>query len=146
MVNIKSRIKKILDTTHLMSLGTLHNKGVWVSDVIFIHDDAFNIYWMSDPDTRHSQAIAKNKKVAGTITATTKSGTPNFGIQFSGTAKKINGPRYDLAKKHHKKRGKPAPKESDDVLQGDSWYILTPDKIELTDEKNFGFEKRILKL
>jgi uncharacterized protein YhbP (UPF0306 family) len=145
-MNIRKRILEVLENTHLMSLGTIHGKNVWVSDVIFIHDNKLNMYWMSDPDTRHSRALLKNKKVAGTITATTKSGTPNFGIQFSGNAEKINGPRHDLAVKHFKKRGKKKPKESDDVLQGDCWYVLKPSKIELIDEENFGFEKRSLDL
>jgi len=145
-MNIRARVIEILDNTHLMSLGTMHNKNVWVSDVIFIYDDKLHIYWMSDPDTRHSQAILKNKKVAGTITASTKSKMLNFGIQFSGFAEKIDEPRYDLALKHYAKRGKPKPKETDNVLQGDSWYVLKPNKIELIDEENFGFEKRILDL
>src|SRR6185436_11817663 len=118
----------------------------WAADVIFIHDDDLNIYWMSDPETRHSQAILQDERVAGTITASTKAGEKNLGIQFSGVAKKIDGPRYDLAKKHLQKRSHPEPKEEDDVLDGDSWYILTPSKIDLIDELNQGFEKKSLNL
>ena len=145
-MDIKNRILEILDKTHLMSLATVDNGGVWVSDVIFIYDNDFNIYWMSDPDVRHSEALAKNNLVAGTITLTTKTGEKNLGIQFSGIAKKIDGARYDLAVKHLAKRNRPKPKESDDVLEGDSWYILTPNKIELIDEESFGFEKKSLPL
>jgi uncharacterized protein YhbP (UPF0306 family) len=146
MLDIKERIIKILESTHLMSLATLDESGVWVSDVIFVFDNDLKIYWMSDPDCRHSQAILKNNKVAGTITQTTKSGSPNFGIQFSGNAEKIEGPRYDLACKHYEKRGKTKPEENDDVLEGDSWYKITPTKIDLIDEENLGFEKKSLDL
>jgi uncharacterized protein YhbP (UPF0306 family) len=129
-----------------MSLGTMDDGGVWVSDVVFIYDENLNIYWMSDPGVRHSQAILKNPQVAGTITCSTKSKVPNLCIQFSGMAEKIDGPRYDLAIKHLAKRNYPTPKEDEDVLQGDSWYILKPNKMELIDEENFGYKKQSIEL
>ena len=143
--NIKQLIQEIFENGYLMSLATIDIGGVWVSDVIYVYDDEFDIYWMSDPNVRHSQAILKNKKVAGTITVSNR-GEDNLGIQFEGIAEKIDGPRYDLAKKHFAKRNKPAPQETDDVLGGDSWYILKPSKIELISEKHFGFEKKVLDL
>ncbi len=122
-----------------MSLATQDEKGVWVADVIFIYDGNLTLYWMSDPDCRHSKAVLENSGVAGSITASTRSGEQNFGIQFEGAAAKVEGVRYDLALKHLAKRGKPAPQETDDVLQGDSWYSLKPTKIRLIDEENFGY-------
>lgn len=138
-MDIKKRVLEVLASTHLMSLATENDGGMWVADVIFVYDDDLKIYWMSDPNTRHSQAILKNPEVAGTITVSNKSGESNFGIQFSGHAEKIDGARYDLALKHLAKRGHPAPLPTDDVLDGDSWYTLTPSKIRLIDEANFGF-------
>ncbi len=145
MNNIKELIREVLDKGYLMSLGTADDGGVWVADVIYIHDDELHIYWMSDPDVRHSQALLKNNKVAGTITVS-GADEHNTGIQFEGYAEKIEGLRFDLTKKHFIKRNKPEPKESDDVLQGDSWYVLKPEKIELIYEKLFGFEKQKLEL
>ena len=115
-------------------------------DLIYIFDDSLNIYWMSDPDARHSKAILENKKAAGTITVSNKSKEKNLGIQFEGSAEKINGSRFDLAKMHCLKRGHPAPREDEDVLQGDSWYMIKPSQIELIDEENFGFNRRSLLL
>lgn len=141
--NIKELIKEVLDKGYLMSLATQDEGGIWVADVIYIFDDNLSIYWMSDPDVRHSQAILKNNKVAGSITVSVQ-GESNLGIQFEGIAEKIEGSRYDLAKKHYSRRHKIEPKEIDDILQGDSWYILKPKKIELINEKLFGFEKQRL--
>lgn len=143
--DIKQLIKKVLDQGYLMSLATTDTGGVWVSDVIYIHDDDFNIYWMSDPEVRHSQAVIENHQVAGTITVSNQ-GEDNLGIQFEGIAEKIEGNRHDLALKHYAKRKKPAPKESDDILEGDSWYVVKPKSIELIDEKLFGFDKQKLEL
>jgi len=127
-----------------MSLATLDDGGVWVADVIYIFDEDLNIYWMSDPEVRHSQAVLVNQQVAGTITVSNKNKEPNLGLQFSGIAEKIEGSRFDLAKIHLTKRGYPEPKESDDVLQGDSWYMIRPQFMDLIDEKSWGYDKKKL--
>jgi uncharacterized protein YhbP (UPF0306 family) len=143
--NIRELIKEVLSEGYLMSLGTVDDGGVWVADVIYIFDDNLNIYWMSKLFRRHSKAIEQNSHVAGTITVSGQ-GEDNLGIQFEGMVNKIEGERYDLAKKHYAKRKKPEPKETDDVLDGGSWYQLKPVKMELIHEKLFGFEKQKLEL
>jgi len=143
--NIRYLIKEVLDRGYLMSLGTADEGGVWVADVIYIFNDDFNIYWMSELHMRHSLAIIQSPNVAGTITISGQ-GEDNLGIQFEGIAEKIEGARYDLAKKHYEKRKKLEPKEADDVLDGGSWYVLKPKKIELIHEKFFGFDKQKLEL
>lgn len=145
MEDIKKLVKEILEKGYLMSLATVDNGGVWVADVIFVFDSDLNIYWMSSPHVRHSKALLQNNKVAGTITVTSPK-EDNLGIQFEGTAEKIEGHRHDLAKKHYAKRKKPEPQETDDVLEGDSWYVLKPKKIELIHEELFGFNKQTLEL
>ena len=67
-MNLKIRVLEILENAHLMSLATRDDGGLWVADVIFVYGDDLNLYWMSDPDCRHSQAIPKNDGVAGSIT------------------------------------------------------------------------------
>jgi uncharacterized protein YhbP (UPF0306 family) len=143
--DIRQLIKEVLEKGYLMSLGTHDEGGVWVSDVIYIFDDDFTLYWMSDPDVRHSQAVLKNPKVGGAITVNLPK-EDNLGIQFEGIAKKIEGPRHDLAVKHFTKRKKPAPTEGEDVLKGDSWYMVKPAKIQLIYERLFGFNKQTLVL
>ena len=138
---IKKLILEVLEKGYLMSLGTHDEGGVWVCDVIYIFDDDLNIFWMSSPDTRHSKAILKNNYVVGTITVNLPK-KDNLGIQFEGMAQKIEGAKFDLAKKHYQKRNRPKPKEEDDVLGGSCWYQLSPGKIELIHEKLFGFAKQ----
>ena len=143
--DIKKLISEVLEKGYLMSLAIQDSGGVWACDVIYIYDDNLNIYWMSDPDVRHSKAIEVRSQIAGTITVSGPR-EKGLGIQFEGLAQKINGPRFDLAVKHYTKRGKSAPKEGDDVLEGDSWYILKPTKIEVINEAIFGFSKKVLEL
>lgn len=142
---LRARILETLEKGYLMSLATVDDGGVWVSDVIFVHDADLSVYWMSDPDARHSKAVARDRNVAGTITVSGP-GEKALGIQFAGVAEKIEGPRNDLALLHFAKRKKPAPAETDDVLQGDAWYRLTPRSIELIDEELLGFDKEKLTL
>ena len=137
-------IKEVLEKGYLMSLATLDDGGLWVADVIYIFDDNLNIYWMSDPEVRHSKAVVNNSQVAGTITISNKGKESNLGIQFSGIAEKIEGVRFDLAKKHLAKRGHPEPKESDDVLQGDSWYMIKPKFMDIINEELWGYDKQKL--
>lgn len=148
MTDVRQRMKEVLEKTHLMSLAINDEKGPWVTDLVFIYDNNMNIYWMSDPETRHSKAILKNNKVAGSITYSTKSKEPNFGIQFEGVAEQLKGVQYRLLIKHLAKRSYPKPELSDaaKILGGDLWYKLTPTKICLIDEKNFGRDRQDLYL
>lgn len=141
-MDLKARVLEVLENAHLLTIATTDSIGLWAADVVFVHDDNLAIYWMSHEGTRHSKAIENNPNVAGTITVSTASGQPSFGIQISGEANKVDGPRYDLAVKHLPKRGYPVPKEDDDVLMGGSWYMLTPTKIQLVDFANFGYEPK----
>ncbi|MBX4181307.1 pyridoxamine 5'-phosphate oxidase family protein [Candidatus Parcubacteria bacterium] len=145
-MDVKAKILEVLSKGHLMSLATQDEGGLWVSDVIYIFDEDLNIYWMSDPDVRHSKSVLKNGQAAGSITITNNGEKPELGIQFSGIAEKIDGPRFDLAKKHFTKRGKPVPEESEDILEGDSWYVLHPKKIDLIDAEHYGWKKVSLDL
>lgn len=148
MIDIKKRIREVLNKTHLMSLATHDDVGPWVADVIFIYDEDMNIYWMSDPETRHSKAILKNNTAAGAITYSTKSKESNLGIQFEGIAKQLQGVQFELLIKHLAKRGYPKPELSQarKILDGDLWYQITPSKIFLIDEENFGYDRKSLEI
>ncbi len=143
--DIRQLIKEVLEKGYLMSLATMDSAGLWVSDVIYVHDDDLNIYWMSGLDVRHSKAIHSGSPVAGTITISGQ-GEDNLGIQFEGIAEKIDGPRYDLTVKHFTKRKKTVPDSEVDVLQGKSWYVVKPKKIDLIHEPLYGFKKQKLEL
>ena len=148
MIDVRGRIKEVLGQTHLMSLAVCDENGPWVADVVFIYDDDLNIYWMSDKNARHSQAIKKDNKVAGSITYSTKSKVPNFGIQFEGAAEQLEGIQFMLLIKHLAKRSYPAPdiSQATKLMDGDVWYKLTPKKIGLIDEENFGYDRQNIEI
>ena len=147
MKDLKKLIQIILKKGYLMSLGTADKNGPWVSDVIYVYDEKFNLYWLSETKTRHSKAVAVNSKVAATITLSNSRGEKNVGLQIEGKAKKIKGDILALAKQHRLKRGKKSPKKVGEILdEGESWYCLQPTKIEVIYEPFWGFEKNTLKL
>lgn len=137
---------EILDSCYLMSLGTYDEGGPWVSDVVFVHDDQLNLYWLSDQKTRHSQAIQKNGKVAATVTASNNQGDSNVGLQISGHAEELTGVLENIVKAHLLKRKKSLDEFSEKLEQGKRWYKLTPNLIEIIYEPFWGFTKHKLEL
>jgi uncharacterized protein YhbP (UPF0306 family) len=145
-MDIKARIKEVLNRGYLLSLGTQDDGGVWVADVIYTYDDDLNIYWMSLPQTRHSQAIEKNGQAAGAITLTSYGEKPELGIQFAGSVQKAETIPPEAVAKYFLKQGDEVPEEGEDVLGEHSWYVLRPTKIDLNDTENFGWHKKKLEL
>jgi uncharacterized protein YhbP (UPF0306 family) len=137
--------KKVLEAGYLLSLATTDKDGVWVADVIYTFDDDCNLYWMSTPERRHSKAIAKNPRVAVAITFAQKPADPDDGLQISGTAEQINDIPFEIVKRYFRKRNKPEPAPTDDVLGEHLWYKLTPDRIELLYEGEFGYDRQTVK-
>lgn len=145
-MNLEKIVKEILDQGYLMSLGIYDENGPWVSDVIFVND-GLNLYWISSVNTRHSKALLKNKKAAATITLSNIGGEKNIGLQIEGNAEKIDGDVFEMAKKHRLKRNEPIPQKEGEILDPDeSWYKLSPTKIEIINEPLWGFDKKSLEI
>lgn len=125
-----------------MSLATKDKSGLWVADVIYAHDLALHLYWISEVTTRHSLAILENPSVAATITPTNSPLDDEQGLQIMGTAEKIEGDILEIATKHRLKRKKPAPKKLGEILgPGESWYKIVPKKIDVIHVPYFGWKK-----
>ena len=137
---------KVLEDSYVMSLGTIDEDGVWVSDVVYIHDENFNLYWISKLKTRHSQAIEKNKKVACTITASWKKNQERA-LQIEGTAIKGDKIPLEFEQRLEAKQDSEIPKTLGEILKdGNVWYVLKPTKVELIHSKPFGYEKKYIDL
>lgn len=143
--NLESIIKIILESCYLMSLATIDDSGPWVSDVVYVNDNDFNIYWLSKPDTRHSKAIREFNNVAASVTYSNMQGEDNIGLQISGRAKELNENNVELAKLHLKKRKKT--EDPNKILDlGQKWYKLEPGFIDIIYEPLWGFKKMKFKI
>ena len=87
--NDKTEILKFLDGRKLMVVST-YNRLPWSASVYFLYDDSLNLYFVSNPKTKHCQNIAKNPKVSVVIVNTEQDPNGNkVGLQARGTAKKV---------------------------------------------------------
>lgn len=140
MTDVRKRIEEVLKRGHLLSLATVDDGGPWVGDMIYIHDDDLNLYWISRKNRRHSIAIRANPQVAASITVSEPKGN-DLGLQISGLAEELSD-NPAVVDAYWKKRGKPPQRP---ITDEHAWYILKLTKIELIDEEHFGHEKKVLK-
>ncbi len=148
MEELKRLIKSILDNGFTMSLATLDEMGVWAATVTYIHDENYNLYWLSRTDTRHSEAVLKNANVAATITLSDNPSREVIGLQISGIAEKLKGePGSEIVEERVIKSHNGPPAHEDGSLYPiTAWYKLTPKKIELMHVPLYGFNKKVLEL
>ena len=76
-----------------LALGTagLRDGRPQVAPLFFASDDALNLYWISDPDSRHSRNIEDWSDVAVAIYVHTWDWTGIKGVQIEGSAIPVTG-------------------------------------------------------
>lgn len=85
-MNVESTIRDYIKNVLHMSLGTCVDNKPWVCEVHFVYDDDLNLYFVSDVNRRHSQEIAKNSYVSGTIHESHTLDMKPRGLYYEGTA------------------------------------------------------------
>ena len=148
MEELKRIVKSILENGFPMSLSTVDEGGVWGTNVTYIHDDDFNLYWLSRVDARHSEAVLKNPNVAATITLGDNPNREVIGLQISGVAEKLeHEPASEIVEERAIKSHNSPPAHQDGSLYPIvAWYKLKPKKIEVMHVPLFGFNKKVLEM
>ena len=143
--DLKSLVQEVLRDGFAVNLGVADASGPWVAPVVYVVDDAFNLYWISIADCQHSRAIAENPDIAAVVIATHDTDNERA-LQMSGTAVRLEGPMFELEQRLQEKRGLPAPEAPGDLLTGGyEWYVFTPDRFELTYNTVFGYDRQTYK-
>jgi uncharacterized protein YhbP (UPF0306 family) len=144
---LKELALQVLNKAHVMSLATVNEAGPWVSDVIYVFDDEFNLYWISDIDKQHSISIHNDPRVSASITARDGAdGSFEEALQIQGIAERIEGTLPHMAALHRKKRNKDELLPGEDIIGNDeSWYCLRPTRIEIIYGELFGWKRQTLK-
>lgn len=140
MEDLRQLALDILGQGYLMSLATSDKNGLWVSDVVYVHDDDFSVYWVSVPQVRHSQALTQKKDAAASITVSNSPGEKNIGLQISGIAAKTT-PSNEVVQRYADKRHY----KTTTLRPGHEWYCLKPIFIDIIYEPNWGYEKKTIK-
>lgn len=74
---------------NVVSLATTGPEGVW-SAALFYVNEGFTLYFLSAPTSRHSCNIAAQPDVAGTIQEDYEDWARIRGIQFEGSARRLD--------------------------------------------------------
>ena len=84
------KVRKIIEKNVFMTIATATPDGEpWVTPVFYSYDGELNFYWYSSSRTKHSQLIAKNKKVAVTIFNSNASEEDTAGVYITGKAHEV---------------------------------------------------------
>ena len=147
MEDLKTITLDILTNGNYLHLATVDEQGPWSAILFYVHDD-LNLYWLSQPTTRHSNAIRQFPyRVAGTITLTQKPGEPDIGLQLEGRAYQLETISLPIAARYQRKRNKPPLEFGIDFLEaGQAWYQLYTESIEIINQPLWGRERKTLTL
>jgi uncharacterized protein YhbP (UPF0306 family) len=140
--DLRSVVHEVLHDGYFVDLGVADASGRWIAPVVYVADDALDLYWISTPDCRHSLAIAEDPRIAAAVIATHDTDRERA-LQMSGRATRLEGARFELEKRLLAKRGMPAPQAPGDILaDGFAWYRFTPDRFEITYNSLFGYDRQ----
>lgn len=89
----RARTLRYLRTHHTLTLATAGSSGPWAAALFYVND-GFVLYWLSDPDARHSQNIARNPHVAIAIHEDYRDWRIIQGVQMEGTAEELGRIRF----------------------------------------------------
>lgn len=93
---LSRQVLTYLETHTTLTLATVGPDGPWAAALFYV-SDALDLYWLSEPDTRHSLNVARDPRVAVTIQEDYRDWRVIQGIQMEGTAAEV-GPVAQAAR------------------------------------------------
>ncbi len=90
---LRDKVLTYLQAHNTMTLSTQSEGQPWAAAVFYVHDDHLNLYFLSDPASRHCQQLTENPGVSGTINEDYHDWRRIKGIQLEGVAEKITSSR-----------------------------------------------------
>ena len=89
----RARFQSFLSGCISMSLATTSPAGSpRVADVYFVSDDDLNLYFYSDPASRHTRNIQRDPRVAATMRIESMDWHDIRGVQVEGAAERMDDP------------------------------------------------------
>lgn len=148
MKNLKQLISEYLKEAKLMQIATVKDNRPWVASVWYVHDERWNLYFISRRNRRHSLELRENPVIAGAIVIphTKGSGEKVRGLQFEGIAEEAKENLLKKAKEIYKAKYEMAEDIPLEKLSDPNWiatyYIIRPSLLVLFDEVNFPKQPR----
>jgi uncharacterized protein YhbP (UPF0306 family) len=84
----RAEVRAFLQSCHVMSLATVVDGAPHAASLMYAAVD-YALYWTSDPETRHSQAIEREPRVAATVAPDYGDFRAIRGAQIAGRARRL---------------------------------------------------------
>jgi len=88
---LRQHVLQYLQSHNVMTLATVGPDGPWAAGLFYV-SDGFDLYWLSNPESRHSRNIAHDAQVAVTIHEDYRDWRMIQGLQMEGLARDVGTP------------------------------------------------------
>jgi uncharacterized protein YhbP (UPF0306 family) len=85
-MDLEEEIIEYLEAHHVLTLATHDEVGPWATPLFYVSDEAMDLYFLSDPATRHCQAIKKRPGISAAIHGGSTAWMEITGLQLDGWA------------------------------------------------------------
>ena len=135
-------VAEILASARTMTLATAAGRVPHAAPLFFAHDDALNLYFLSDPATRHARDASAVGRVAAAIYADEADWRRLRGLQLSGSVRALGtGSGRERGWQTYVGRF-PLVVELPDAVARSQLYALSPQWLRLIDNRRgFGFRR-----
>lgn len=149
-------IREMLTVTSSLTLATCGPDGPWAATVFFACDAAWNLYFVSDPRTRHGRDLVATGRAAGSLHADCDDWMDIRGLQLEGAVSILAGDARDvalacyLAKFPRIRSLYERPRDARESLIAErlrqaTLFRLQPERIRLIDNRRgFGFKAELV--
>jgi uncharacterized protein YhbP (UPF0306 family) len=140
---------RILRANRLCSIATVTARNrAHINTAYFCYSGDLEVFFLSDPHSRHSRNLASNPSAAMAIfSSAQKWGGPDRGMQLFGTCREAKGRQATKAARLYGKRFPAYPIAISDRKRGDGrlpglrtyrFYEFRPTALTILDESDFG--------
>ena len=154
---MRDRLQDFLRQHNTLTLATLGPAGEpQAAAVFYVTDDELNIFFLSNPESRHGLNLSRQPRVAATIQADGQDWQEITGLQFEGTAVMIEGARdnarvtrlfaerFDFLRALRGDEDEGVPVALRGPLANSRFYVLRPAWIRLIDNRlGFGHKEEL---
>ncbi|HEU4384872.1 MAG TPA: pyridoxamine 5'-phosphate oxidase family protein [Anaeromyxobacteraceae bacterium] len=147
---VRRSIRRILRGTELCSVATVSpGKRAHVSAAYFAYSPDLELYFLSDPASRHCRNLERNASMAVAVFRSDQVwGRADRGMQLFGTCREVWGRQARLAERVYAKRfpgyvrtlrgTSPGDRRIAAQLRGYGRYRFVPRWVKILDEREFG--------
>lgn len=152
---LKAAVRALLTAQSTLTLATSGPDGPWAAAVFFASDDDLNLYFVSDPRTRHGRGLVARGRAAGAVHPDCDDWADIRGLQLEGSVCVLDGDARDaalrcyLAKFPRIRSLYEQPRDDGEALiarrlRQASLFRLVPERIRLIDNgRGFGFKAEL---